>query len=87
MLADYSGDAPVNVGSGSDVTIRELATLVCAAVGFDGELLFDPDKPDGMPRKVMDVSRLAALGWRASVGLREGLENTYAWYRRHYAAD
>ena len=87
LLADYSGDAPVNVGSGSDVTIRELATLVCAAVGFDGELLFDPDKPDGMPRKVMDVSRLAALGWRASVGLREGLENTYAWYRRHYAAD
>lgn len=68
----------VNVGTGVDCTIRDLAEAVAEAVGFRGTLEFDPGRPDGMPRKVLDVSRLAALGWRARVGLREGLRLAYA---------
>ncbi len=75
----------VNVGTGTDLTIRELAEAVMAAVGFDGELEFDPAKPDGMPRKVLDVSRMTGLGWRARTGLSEGLRQTYADYLARYA--
>jgi GDP-L-fucose synthase len=67
----------VNVGSGKDQSIRELARLVAEVVGYDGELLFDPTKPDGTPRKLLDTSRLRSLGWRPAVSLREGLEATY----------
>ncbi|RCX32246.1 GDP-L-fucose synthase [Thioalbus denitrificans] len=70
----------INVGTGRDVTIRELAETVKAVVGFQGELVFDPSRPDGTPRKLLDVSRLAALGWTPSIGLREGLEATYRWF-------
>ncbi len=62
------------------MTIRELAELIAETVGWNGELAFDPSMPDGMPRKLLDVSRLEALGWKAQVGLREGLEQTYRWY-------
>ena len=70
----------VNVGTGTDVTIRELAETVAAVVGYEGRLTFDATKPDGAPRKLMDVSRLARLGWTARTGLREGIEGTYAWF-------
>jgi len=70
----------INVGTGRDVTIRELAETVKSVVGFEGELVFDPSRPDGTPRKLLDVSRLAALGWTPSIGLREGLEETYRWF-------
>jgi GDP-L-fucose synthase len=70
----------INVGTGRDVTIRELAETVKAVVGFEGELVFDTSKPDGAPRKLLDVSRLKALGWSPSIGLREGLEETYRWF-------
>ena len=76
----YSGEEHLNVGTGSDITIAELASLVCQVVGFDGILCYASDKPDGTPVKRLDVSRLAELGWRATTGLREGIERTYAWY-------
>ena len=76
------GDAArlTNIGSGEEVSIRELAELVCAVVGYDGELVFDTSKPDGTPRKLLDSSRLRALGWRHSIDLRSGIEATYEWY-------
>ena len=71
----------INVGTGQDVTIRELAETIARVTGFGGELVFDPGKPDGTPRKLLDVSRLKALGWEASIGLEEGLRDAYGWYR------
>ncbi len=85
LLQRYDDELPVNVGCGEDLTIAELAALVRAAVGFAGELVFDPSKPDGTPRKLLDVSRLRALGWRPRVPLEEGLRATYAWFREHAA--
>lgn len=73
----------INVGTGIDCTIRELAETVAKVTGFRGKLVFDADKPDGAPRKLMDVSRLANLGWRARIGLEDGLSHAYAWYRDH----
>ncbi len=70
----------INVGTGSDVTIRELAQTVAMVTGFKGRLGFDATKPDGAPRKLMDVSRLARMGWRASIDLQTGIENTYKWF-------
>lgn len=76
----YSDYEHVNVGSGSDVTIRELAREVCEAVGFSGDMEFDSSKPDGTPQKTMDVSRIQELGWKAHTGLREGLAKAYSWF-------
>jgi len=73
----------INVGTGIDVTIRELAETLAEVVGFNGELAFDSSKPDGTPRKLLDVSRLNALGWQAGTMLRQGLEQTYAWFLEH----
>jgi GDP-L-fucose synthase len=69
------------VGVGEDVTIRELAEMVRDVVGYEGAIVFDATKPDGTPRKLLDVSRLHALGWRAKIPLRRGIEEAYAWYR------
>ncbi|MBI0446534.1 GDP-L-fucose synthase [Deinococcus sp. DB0503] len=80
LLRHVSAPGPINVGTGQDLSIRELAELIRDVVGYTGELVFDPSKPDGTPRKLMDVSRLAALGWTARTGLREGIEKTLAWY-------
>lgn len=76
MQRGYDGP-PVNVGTGQDVTIRELAEIVMQVVGFDGRVVFDSSKPDGTPRKLLDVSRLAALGWHARITLREGIQAAY----------
>ncbi|HLP08017.1 MAG TPA: GDP-L-fucose synthase [Opitutaceae bacterium] len=76
----------INVGSGTDVTIRELTETVAAVVGFAGRITWDTSKPDGTPRKLMDVSRLAALGWKAKIGLREGIERTYRSFLEEKAA-
>jgi GDP-L-fucose synthase len=70
----------INVGTGVDCTIRELAETVARVTGYRGELVFDSSKPDGTPRKLMDVSRLKALGWRAETSLEEGLMETYQWF-------
>ncbi|WP_293857070.1 GDP-L-fucose synthase [uncultured Alsobacter sp.] len=85
ILKNYSAEEHVNVGCGSDVTIAELAGIVSRVVGYDGPIAFDTTKPDGTPRKLMDVSRLAALGWTARIGLEEGIASTYRWYRDHHA--
>jgi GDP-L-fucose synthase len=79
-------DGLLNVGSGEEVTIAELARRIAETVGFEGELAFDPTKPDGTLRKFADTRRLAALGWRPSIGLDEGLARTYAWYRANGVA-
>ena len=73
----------INVGTGEDCSIGELAALVGEVTGFEGELAFDTSKPDGTPRKLLDVSRLAALGWTASIPLADGLSSTYAWFLEH----
>jgi GDP-L-fucose synthase len=73
----------LNVGTGEDVTIRELAEAIARVTGYTGRLVFDPSKPDGTPRKLLDVSRLTVLGWRARIGLEEGLRSAYAWYREN----
>ena len=70
----------INVGTGQDCTIRELAETIAKVTGFSGELVFDSTKPDGAPRKLMDVSRLELLGWKASVSLEEGLKQAYQWF-------
>ncbi|PKM46258.1 MAG: GDP-fucose synthetase [Gammaproteobacteria bacterium HGW-Gammaproteobacteria-1] len=71
----------INVGCGADVTIRELAETVARVVGFEGQVVFDATKPDGAPRKLLDVSRLSAMGWNAGITLEQGLRDTYDWYR------
>ncbi|HWA87361.1 MAG TPA: GDP-L-fucose synthase [Opitutus sp.] len=76
----------INVGTGTDVTIKELTETVAAVTGFTGRIVWDHSKPDGTPRKLMDVSRLAGLGWRAHIGLREGVERTYASFLAEQAA-
>ena len=80
LTSDYSGAEPVNVGWGRDITIRELAEMIAGVVGFEGRIVFDASRPDGTPRKLLDTSRITALGWRPETGLREGIETTYAWY-------
>ncbi len=79
-MQHYDDAIALNVGVGEDVTIRELVETVRDVVGFKGELVFDSSKPDGTPRKWLDVGRLTALGWQARIGLRDGIESTYAWY-------
>jgi len=81
LLEHYDAPEPINVGVGADVTIRELAELVARVVGYTGAISNDLSKPDGTPRKLLDVSRLRALGWKPSIGLEEGVATTYAWYR------
>ena len=85
LLEHYVGEEPVNVGSGADVTIAELARTLRDVTGYRGRLVFDRDMPDGTPRKLLDVSRLAALGWRPRIGLRSGLAQTYRWYMSRLA--
>ena len=85
LMVNYSEEQTINVGTGEDVTIRELAEKVCRAVGFKGELAFDTSKPDGTPRKLLDVSRINAFGWKAKIGLDEGLDTAYAWYLANVA--
>jgi len=80
LMNRYEGDDIVNIGWGRDLTIAELAELVRKTVGYEGEIVYDRSKPDGTPRKLVDVSRLSALGWRASIPLEEGLRRTYRWY-------
>ena len=80
LMQHYEGDEHVNVGTGNDVSIAELAALLARITGFQGQVAYDPTKPDGTPRKQLDVSRLADLGWSASIPLERGLAETYAWY-------
>mgnify|MGYP003675165481 FL=1 len=80
LMKNYSDEQFVNIGTGEDISIADFATLVADVVGYTGAFAYDTSRPDGTPRKLVDVSRLTELGWRSKVSLREGVERTYAWY-------
>src|SRR6267143_920274 len=80
LLEKYDSPEIINVGCGEDVSIRELAELICDVVGFDGELAWDTSKPDGTPRKLLDISKLRALGWKPTITLHDGIAQTYQWF-------
>jgi GDP-L-fucose synthase len=81
ILEKYDSPEIINVGCGEDISIRELAELICDVVGFDGELAWDTTKPDGTPRKLLDVTKLRALGWKPAIPLWDGIARTYEWFR------
>jgi GDP-L-fucose synthase len=85
LLDHYDDPRHINVGTGEDITIGELAELVAATVGYDGEVVWDIEKPDGTPRKLLDVSRIRALGWKPKIQLQDGIRATYDWYLEHRA--
>lgn len=80
LMENFSAPGPINIGFGEDISIKDLALLMRDVVGFEGELSFDASKPDGTPRKLMDVSRVNQLGWKAGIELREGIASTYDWF-------
>jgi len=81
LIKTWSDEEPVNIGAGTDVTIAELARLIADIVGFNGRFVFDPTKPDGAPRKLLDISKITELGWRPGIDLETGIRQTYDWYR------
>ncbi|MFQ5901618.1 MAG: GDP-L-fucose synthase family protein, partial [Thermodesulfobacteriota bacterium] len=83
LMNNYNNNEIINVGVGKDISIRELVELVREVVDFKGKVVFDKSKPDGTPRKLLDVSRLNAFGWKAEIGLKEGIEETYRWYLKN----
>jgi GDP-L-fucose synthase len=83
LMQNYNAPEIVNVGTGEDISIRELTELVCRVVGFKGEIVSDTSKPDGTPRKLLDVSRLNSLGWKAKIPLEEGIRQTYEWFLKN----
>jgi len=84
LLEKYDSPEIINIGCGEDVSIRELAELICDVVGFNGELAWDTTKPDGTPRKLLDVAKLRDLGWKPAIPLRDGIARTYDWFRANY---
>jgi GDP-L-fucose synthase len=85
LMKNYSDELPINVGTGEDITISEFSHMLADVVGFGGEIRFDSTRPDGAPRKLLDTSRLQALGWRHRTALSDGLAESYAWYLRNGA--
>jgi GDP-L-fucose synthase len=81
LLENYDDDVAINVGVGQDVSIKELAELIQGVVGFAGDIEWDSSKPDGTPRKLLDVSRISSLGWKAQISLEDGIRSTYEWYK------
>ena len=84
LLENYDDDVAINVGAGQDISISELAELIQQVVGFQGSIKWDPSKPDGTPRKLLDVSKIRELGWSPRVSLQDGLSSTYEWFRAHW---
>jgi GDP-L-fucose synthase len=84
LIDNYNDYGPINVGCGKDVTIYDLAYLVKNIVGFKGEIVWDSSRPDGMPRKVLDVDKIVTLGWSTKIYLEDGIDRTYAWYLKEY---
>jgi GDP-L-fucose synthase len=80
-LENYDDDIAINVGVGEDVSIKELAETIKRIIGFEGSIEWDSSKPDGTPRKLLDVSRLTDLGWKAKISLEDGITSTYQWYK------
>jgi GDP-L-fucose synthase len=83
LMEVYDDPEIINVGTGEDLTITNLAETISSVVGFEGALRYDVSKPDGMPRKLLDTSKIRALGWAPTVALRDGIEQTYRWYLDH----
>lgn len=81
LLENYSGSFALNVGTGQDISIAELANMIAATTGFEGHITWDSQKPDGTPRKLLDISRISQTGWKPSIALSEGLSSTFAWYK------
>jgi GDP-L-fucose synthase len=81
LMKTWSDEKPINIGTGADVTIMDLATLIADVIGFTGQFVFDASMPDGAPRKLLDVSKLTALGWSPRIDLAAGIRQTYEWYR------
>jgi len=86
LLERYDSPDIINIGIGEDITIRHLAEMVCEIIDYPGRLVFDSSKPDGTPRKLLDVTRIHALGWQARIPLNEGIRQTYQWYLNNVAA-
>ena len=80
LMVNYEAPEVINIGSGQEISVKDLAVMVAEAVGFAGGIIWDASKPDGTPRKLLDISKISALGWRPQVGLREGLAETYSWF-------
>jgi len=83
LLEHYDDESPINIGTGQDITINQLAEIVAEIVGYKGEVFWDTSRPDGTPRKLLDVSRIMHTGWKPSISLRDGIEDTYRWYLEH----
>jgi GDP-L-fucose synthase len=83
-MQHYDDGGIINIGVGEDLSIEELALLIKDIAGYKGELRFDTSKPDGMPRKLLDISKLTSIGWRAKIGLEEGIRSTYHWYLNNH---
>ena len=86
LMSNYDSEDIINVGTGRDLTVAELAVLIAEVTGYEGQIVFDPSKPDGTPRKLLDVSRARSLGWQFRMGLREGLRRTYQWFQENAIA-
>ncbi|KKS58467.1 MAG: NAD-dependent epimerase/dehydratase [Candidatus Nomurabacteria bacterium GW2011_GWA2_42_41] len=87
LMQNYNDSSIINVGSGEDVTIKELTEIVSDVVGYEGKIIWDTTKPDGMPRKLVDVSKLHSLGWKHDTHLHEGIASTYEWFKENYKHD
>src|SRR5439155_12635061 len=85
LLQNYDSPEIINVGAGSDLSVRELAELICEIIGFKGELAWDTSQPDGTPRKLLDISKVRSLGWEPTISLRDGIARTYEWFKKHCA--
>ncbi|QYO63937.1 GDP-L-fucose synthase family protein [Leptolyngbya sp. 7M] len=84
LMQHYNSADFINVGTGEEISIRELALTIKAVVGYSGEIKFDPSKPDGTPRKLLDTAKINSLGWQAKTSLKEGIEKTYEWFTKHH---
>jgi GDP-L-fucose synthase len=87
LMERYDEDQFVNVGSGTDIAIKKLAEIIAEVVGFKGEILWDTSKPDGTPKKLMDVSKMEKLGWKASISLQEGIESVYQIFKKEHSPE
>jgi GDP-L-fucose synthase len=83
LLENYNDEIAINVGVGEDIAIKKLAELIKGIVGFQGDIVWDNTKPDGTPRKLLDVSRITALGWKPEISLEDGIRSTYEWFKVH----
>lgn len=84
LMQTYDGSEIVNIGTGEDITIKELAEMIKNVIGYEGEIMWDSSKPDGTPRKLLDVSKLHGLGWKHTIALEDGIKGAYAWYKEHW---